>query len=73
MQASRTLGIKFREVQVLASAGWIHLLPLYVCPIAVEELIMLLPEAAGSLLDAQELILWHFGNQLGGWLAQNAG
>ena len=66
MQVRRTLGNRFREVQVLASAGWIHLLPLHVCPMDVEELIMLLPEAAGSLLDAQELILWQFGNQLGG-------
>ena len=66
MQVRRTLGIRFREVQALASAGWIHLLPLHVFPMDVEELIMLLPEAAGSLLDAQELILWQFGNQLGG-------
>ena len=66
MQVRRTLGIRFREVQVLASAGWIHLLPLYVCPMDVEELIMLLPEAAGILLDAPELILWKFGNQLWG-------
>ena len=71
MQVRRTLGIRFREVQVLASAGWIHLLPLHVCPMDVEELIMLLPEAAGFLVEAPELILC--GNQLGGWLAQNAG
>ena len=71
MQVPRTLGIRFREVQVLASAGWIHLLPLYVCHMDVEELIMLLPEAAVSLVQAPELILC--GNQLGGWLAQNAG
>ena len=66
MQVPRTLGIRFREVQVLASAGWIHLLPLYVCPMDVEELIMLLPEGAGFLVEAPELILWQFGNQLGG-------
>ena len=64
MQASRTLGIKFREVQALASPGSFHLLPLHVFPMDVEELIMLLPEAAGSLVEAPELILC--GNQLGG-------
>ena len=64
MQVRRTLGIRFREVQALASAGWIHLLPLHVFPMDVEELIMLLPEAAGSLVEAPELILC--GNQLGG-------
>ena len=42
------------------------MLPLYVCHMVVEELIMLLPEGAGFLVEAPELILWHFGNQLGG-------
>ena len=40
------------------------MLPLYVCHMDVEELIMLLPEAAVSLVQAPELILC--GNQLGG-------
>ena len=71
MQVRRTLGIRFREVQVLASPGSFHLLPLHVCHMDVEELIMLLPEGAGFLVEVPELILC--GNQLGGWLAQNAG